>query len=95
MEEQMTVLQALKITVNNLGGIAVPRALNEMIGIPIDNAIGNLNACIEALERDEAERRAKQEEEDKIANMSEEEKEALILHAEKCFGNPAEGEDHA
>lgn len=49
--ETMSVTQALRITVDNLGAIAVPRALNQQIGIPIDQAISNLIACIEALEK--------------------------------------------
>ena len=52
--ETMTVRQVLEITMNNLGNIAVPRALNQMIGIPIDQAIGNLQACIEAMDAQEA-----------------------------------------
>ena len=50
----MTVREVLEITRNNLANIAVPRALNDMIGIPIDQAIGNINACIEAMDRDAA-----------------------------------------
>ena len=62
--ETMTVRQVLEITMNNLGNIAVPRALNQMIGIPIDQAIGNLQACIEAMDAQEAKaREAEQEEE--------------------------------
>ena len=62
MENQMTVIEALRITMNNLGGIAVPRALNQQIGIPIDQAIGNIAACIEALERAEQEKKAEEAE---------------------------------
>ena len=62
--ETMTVGQVLEITMNNLGNIAVPRALNQMIGIPIDQAISNLQACVEALNAQEAKaREAEQEEE--------------------------------
>jgi len=61
MENQMTVIEALRITVNNLGGVAVPRALNQQIGIPIDQAISNILACIEALERAEQENKEKEQ----------------------------------
>lgn len=49
----MTVAEVLQITVDLLGSIPVPRNLNQSIGIPIDNAIGNLNACIEAITKRE------------------------------------------
>ncbi len=51
--ETMTVKEALQITVNLLGNIAVPRSLNAQIGVPIDQAIGNLQQCIEAIEKNE------------------------------------------
>lgn len=47
----MTVKEVLEITINNLNGISVPRWLNQQIGIPIDNAISNLMACLEAMDR--------------------------------------------
>lgn len=47
----MTVRDAIIATMNLLGNIPVPRNLNQSIGIPIDNAIGNLQACIEAMDR--------------------------------------------
>ena len=54
MNETMTVRQVLEITVKNLMLIAVPRGLNQTVGIPIDQAIGNLQACIEAMDAQEA-----------------------------------------
>ena len=48
MQTSFTVKEVIKLTVNQLGRIAVPRYLNKQIGIPIDQAIDNLNACIEA-----------------------------------------------
>lgn len=47
--EQMTVLDALISTANILGNICVPRNLNQMIGVPIDTAIMNIQACINAI----------------------------------------------
>ena len=52
---QMTVREALEITANNLGNIPIPRALNQLIGIPIDMAIANIQACIEAMDRQQME----------------------------------------
>ena len=62
--ETMTVGQVLEITMNNLGGIPVPRALNQMIGIPIDQAISNLQACVDALNAQEAKAREAEREEE-------------------------------
>jgi len=40
--------EVLQFTLNILGGIQIPAALSEQVGIPIAKAIGNLNAMIEA-----------------------------------------------
>lgn len=50
--ETYTIKEALEITVEQLGAIAVPRKLNEQIGVPIDNAIACLRLCIEALNKE-------------------------------------------
>ena len=88
MNEVMTVREVLEITRNNLANIAVPRSLNQMIGIPIDQAIGNINACIEAMDRQEAQ--AKEAEQTGDGQLSEAQ-EALLRHARECFGT--EGKD--
>ena len=49
----MTVKEALKITISTLSSISVPVALMGQIGEPIATAVGNLNACIEAMDREE------------------------------------------
>lgn len=51
MGEQIPLIDVLKSTVQMLGNISVPRVLNEQIGKPIDTAIGNLQACVEAIEK--------------------------------------------
>jgi hypothetical protein len=56
MEEKMTVHDALVATINLLGNISVPRSLNQLIGIPIDNAINNLRLCVGAIEKATEER---------------------------------------
>lgn len=47
-EKKYTVNEVLQSVINILGNIAVPRYLNEQIGVPIDDAIHNIVACIEA-----------------------------------------------
>ena len=94
--ETMTVRQVLEITMNNLGNIAVPRALNQLIGIPIDQAIGNLQACIEAMDAQEA--KAREEATQEAAQTDEEgqlsdEQEALLRHARECFGTGTEEQE--
>lgn len=49
----MKVKEALEITVNTLSAICVPVGLMQVIGEPIATAIGNLRACIDAIDRDE------------------------------------------
>lgn len=45
----MTLEQVIEVTAQLLGGINVPAALTEQIGVPVSQAIGNLNACLEAI----------------------------------------------
>lgn len=58
--EQMTVKEVIRITMNQLLGISVPRSLNEQIGVPIDRAIGNLQACLNAIDKAEEEKKEEQ-----------------------------------
>lgn len=46
--DKMTIPQVLEATENLLGGIAVPRYLNDQVGVPIDHAISNIRLCIDA-----------------------------------------------
>ena len=57
--KQMTVLEVLEITVRDLGGINIPVGMIQQVGMPIGQAIGNLNECIRALR--EAEQAEQQE----------------------------------
>jgi len=60
---QMTAIEVLRITVEQLGMIPVTVSQMEQIGDPILRAIGNINACIEAMERADAEHEKKKQEE--------------------------------
>lgn len=60
MEEKITVEQALEMTMKQLGAISIPVGLIEQIGIPINKAIHNIGACLEAMQKNAQE--AKQEE---------------------------------
>ena len=66
MENQMTIDQVLKITVETLEGLKVPVSLIDEISIPVKRAIVNIRMCIEAVEasRAEAERKQAEEQED-------------------------------
>ena len=92
MNEVMTVKEVLEITRNNLGNIAVPRALNQMIGIPIDQAIGNINACIEAMDRQEAQTQEAEQTGGEDGQLSDEQ-EAMMHHARECFGKCTEEQE--
>lgn len=48
----MTLEEVLKMVVNNLSGINVPVALMKQIATPITQAIENINACLDAMNRD-------------------------------------------
>lgn len=60
--ETMTVRQVLERTRESLLNIAVPRALNEQIGIPIDGCAENIRLCLAAMAR--GEQQAAEEEDD-------------------------------
>ena len=92
MNEVMTVKEVLEITRNNLANIAVPRALNQMIGIPIDRAIGNINACIEALDRQKSQTQEAEQTGGEDGQLSDEQ-EAMMRHARECFGKCTEEQE--
>jgi len=50
MEERMTIRDALAATISLLEGISVPANLIRQIGLPVDSAISNLKACVEAID---------------------------------------------
>ena len=52
MEQKYTVAEVLTMTIDYLESIAVPRKLNEQIGIPIDRAIDNLRKCVDAMKQE-------------------------------------------
>ena len=55
MEEQLTIKDVLIITRNLLRGIEmIPIEEAEQIGVPVENAIRNLEVCIRAIEENEA-----------------------------------------
>lgn len=62
MENQITVNKALEITINILNGINVPISLMEQIGLPISRAVHNIEQCVEALNRADAEQQKTEEE---------------------------------
>lgn len=71
--ETITIRQAVDTTISLLGCIAVPRYLNSQIGIPIDQAISNLQACIHAWDMsndktEEQKQTQENQEEDKSVN---------------------------
>lgn len=51
MEENLTVADALKITVDLLGRIKVPVGLMNDVSVPINDARNNLIECIKAMEK--------------------------------------------
>ena len=51
MENQITIEQAIRMTVNMLNGIQVPVSMAKQIGVPVQNAIENLEACLNALDK--------------------------------------------
>lgn len=63
MENQMTIDQVLKITVETLEGLKVPVSLIDDISIPVARAISNIRMCIQAVEASRAEAESEQAEE--------------------------------
>lgn len=49
----MTIKEVLELVIDDLSKINVPVGLMEQIGLPINQSIGNLKACVEAISRDE------------------------------------------
>lgn len=55
--ETMTVREVISVTMKLLGEIQVPVAFIRQIGIPINDAINNLQMCINAYEEADNEKR--------------------------------------
>lgn len=51
MGDSILMIDVLRAVIQLLGGISVPRYLNGQIGLPIDEAIGSLQACVDAMEK--------------------------------------------
>lgn len=51
MEENLTVADVLKITIDLLGRIKVPVGLMNDVSVPINDARNNLIECIKAMEK--------------------------------------------
>lgn len=49
----LTIKDVVEMTVNELSDLSVPVGMIESIGIPISRAIRNLNACLDAMEKQE------------------------------------------
>ena len=64
MDERMTIREVLESTMHLLEGISVPAVLIREIGMPVDGAITNLRACIDAINEQEKEAIAKEEDAD-------------------------------
>lgn len=51
MENVLTVEDVLKVTIKMLESIKIPAVMVDEVGIPVARSIGNLNACLNALEQ--------------------------------------------
>ena len=61
MNEEKTVLEVLKETVTMLGNLRIPMSEMESIGFPISRSINNIRLCVDAIERNEAQNKQKEE----------------------------------
>lgn len=75
-EQKLTVEQVLSITANDLRRISIPVELCESIGVPVANAIRNLQACVNALEIAKAEQEAKEDIDFEVEEVEDDEREA-------------------
>lgn len=60
-EKQYTIKEVLELTIKNLGSISVPVSMKNEIAEPIERAIGNINACLDAMARQESAARESQD----------------------------------
>ena len=54
MGETMTVRDVIEVTRRELSQVMIPAALVKEIGIPVSNALHNLEMCLEAIDREMA-----------------------------------------
>lgn len=60
----MTIKEVLELVVNNLSGISVPVALTQQIATPISQSIKSINACLEAMARQDEQEQENQKPEE-------------------------------
>lgn len=60
----MTLKEVLEATIDILGGISIPAALVDQVGIPVRNAMSNLTLCVQAMSRNKAEKKPEEEDAD-------------------------------
>lgn len=75
-EQKFTVEQVLGITATNLRKLNIPVELSEAIGVPVANAIKNIQACVNALEIAKAEQEAKEDIDFEVEEVEDDEREA-------------------
>lgn len=108
MDQTMTVEEVVRNTIGILNGIQVPAGLSSAIGVPVEQAIHNLNLCVDAWEREarEAQVRAMEEamaaQQAREAEKPEDGREELpepgmepIILRPRDVGCPEEEADHA
>ena len=59
--KQYTLKEVVGMTIDTLNGINVPVCLSQQISVPICNAVGYLQQCMEAFNREEFEAKMKEE----------------------------------
>lgn len=60
-ERKLTIKEVLELVVDKLYGISVPVALTQQIAAPISQSIKNINACLEAMARQDEQEQENQE----------------------------------
>lgn len=53
-ERKLTIKEVLGVVVRNLEAISVPVGLDDQITVPIKQSIRNINACLKAIDEQEA-----------------------------------------
>lgn len=92
----ITVDEVVRNTIRILREIRLPAEMSSAIGVPIEQAIRNLNLCVDAWEREAREAQIRAEEEARRAReeMPEPGMEPLVIMARDA-GCPEEEAEHA
>lgn len=92
MNKQYTVKEVIEIVIDTLNNISVPIGLSNQIAVPICNAVGYLQQCVEVFNREEMEQQIREQMEQQGVTEVPEAEATEVINGEQDRSVPDEPE---